>query len=79
LFRDIQYGDFRLSENSPAFKIGFKDIDMTRIGLTDKFPDEYRNIVRKQLGNNYDEFKFLEKKCSIKNGGKGNFNPTEGI
>jgi hypothetical protein len=79
LFRDIQNGDFRLRENSPAYKIGFKDIDMSRIGLTYKFPDEYRNIVRKQLGNNYDEFKFLEKKCNNKNDSKGNFNPAEGI
>jgi hypothetical protein len=79
LFRDIKNGDFRLKENSPANKIGFKDIDMGRIGLTGKFPAEYRKIVRDQLGDNYDEFKFLEKKCNNKNDGKGNFDSADGI
>lgn len=33
LFNDIHNGDFLLKENSPALKLGFKQIDVTKIGL----------------------------------------------
>jgi len=41
-FIDVENGDFRLMENSPAFKLGFKRIPIEKIGL---FTDEYRVIL----------------------------------
>ena len=34
MFRDPDNGDFTLSPDSPAFKLGFRPIDMSEIGLT---------------------------------------------
>jgi hypothetical protein len=79
LFRDIKNGDFRLVENSPAFKLGFKDIDMKSIGLTRDYPTEFIQIVVDQLGVNYDNFKYLEKICSSSGEGKGSFEAVDGI
>jgi len=42
LFVDMENGDFRLKPNSPMFKLGFKPIDTTKIGLRDDFPRRYR-------------------------------------
>lgn len=42
LFVDFKNQDFRLKPNSPMFKLGFKQIDMSKIGLTDDFPNRYR-------------------------------------
>ena len=33
LFVDFENGDYRLKSDSPAFKLGFKQIDVSRIGL----------------------------------------------
>jgi hypothetical protein len=63
LFVDIKKGDFRLRKGSPAYKIGFKDIDVKQIGLTDEFPMKFNLIVKKQLGNDYDNFDALEILC----------------
>lgn len=63
LFVDIKKGDFRLRKGSPAYKIGFKDIDVKQIGLTDEFPVKFTETVKKQLGNDYDNFDALEKRC----------------
>lgn len=41
-FVDAKNGDFRLHDNSPAYKLGFKKIPMERIGL---MKDEYRRIL----------------------------------
>ncbi|MEI7423816.1 MAG: right-handed parallel beta-helix repeat-containing protein [Prolixibacteraceae bacterium] len=71
LFRDISKGDFRLKENSPAYKIGFKDIDVTRIGLNKDFPVGFREIVRQQLGADYDHFEKLEEICKPQKGAAG--------
>jgi hypothetical protein len=60
LFMDIENGDFRLKKESPAFRIGFKDIHMSRIGLTDQFPHRFTELVKQELGDNYDDFKTLE-------------------
>jgi hypothetical protein len=68
MFRDIKNGDFRLKENSPAYQIGFKDIDVTRIGLTRDFPVSFREIVRSCLGIGYDQFEQLEELCKPKEG-----------
>lgn len=38
MFIDIFTGDFRLASNSPALDLGFKPIDMSKIGLMDSFP-----------------------------------------
>jgi hypothetical protein len=68
LFRDIKKGDFRLSENSPAYSIGFKDIDMKRIGINADFPLKFKEIVKGQLGFDYDAFEKLEVQCQPKKG-----------
>ena len=64
MFRNIKKGDFRLKENSPAYKIGFRDIDITRIGLSNEFPLRFIEIVRNQIGENYDKFEALEEYCN---------------
>lgn len=63
LFRDIKNGDFRLKENSPAYQLGFKDIDVKRIGTNSDFPVRFKEIVKNQLGNEYDNFNRLEEMC----------------
>jgi hypothetical protein len=42
LFVDPAKKDFRLRPDSPAWKLGFKPIDMASIGLTADFPERYR-------------------------------------
>ena len=42
LFVDLENGDFRLRPASPALKLGFKQIDVARIGLTEDFPERFR-------------------------------------
>jgi hypothetical protein len=69
LFRDIKKGDFRLKEGSPAYKTGFRDIDVTRIGLTKDFPSEFMDLVKVQLGTDYDSFEKLEETCKLGNRG----------
>jgi hypothetical protein len=71
LFRDIKNGDFRLKDNSPACKTGFKDIDVARIGITRDFPAGFIEIVNKQLGAGYDKFQILEQICKPKTGASG--------
>ena len=63
LFEDIKKGDFQLRKGSPAYKIGFKDIDQKSIGLTDEFPVKFIQTVKIQLGSDYDNFDALEKLC----------------
>jgi len=41
MFVDVPGRDFRLKSNSPALGLGFKPIDTSRIGLTDKFPPRF--------------------------------------
>lgn len=42
LFVDIDNANFELKPESPAFKLGFKQIDMSKIGLkTNEFPQRY--------------------------------------
>ena len=38
LFVDLENGDFRLKEDSPAHKMGIKSIDVSEMGLTDELP-----------------------------------------
>jgi hypothetical protein len=80
LFRDIKKGDFRLKGNSPAYQIGFKDIDMNRIGITNEFPSGFKEIVKTQLGMAYDKFENLEKLCKPMTDSTGNeFKESPGI
>ena len=80
LFEDINKGDFRLKKGSPAYKIGFKDIDQKSIGLTDEFPAKFFQIVKNQLGNDYDNFDLLEKLCKPMTGATSNeFKEIPGI
>ncbi len=41
LSTDAHPDDYLLARNSPAFKLGFKQIDTSRIGLTEEFPEEF--------------------------------------
>ena len=68
LFRDVKNGDFRLNENSPAYQLGFKDIDTRRIGITSDYPSKFNDIVKGQLGVDFDQFKKLEILCLPKIG-----------
>jgi len=45
LFVDLENGDFRLKPNSPALKLGIKQIDVTKIGLTEDFPERFRKAI----------------------------------
>ena len=63
LFRDMKNGDFRLKENSPAYQMRFKDIDVKRIGTTSDFPSTFKALVKNQLGADYDSFGKLEEIC----------------
>ena len=45
LFVDAAKKDFRLRPDSPAWKLGFKPIDASAIGLTEDFPDRYREAT----------------------------------
>lgn len=65
LFKNIMDGDFRLADESPAYNIGIKDIDIASIGLTREFPKRFVEKVINQLGADYGNFKFLEA-CSNK-------------
>jgi hypothetical protein len=38
LFVDLANGDLRLKPDSPAFKLGFRPIDVSRIGLREDLP-----------------------------------------
>ncbi|NWJ51444.1 MAG: right-handed parallel beta-helix repeat-containing protein [Bacteroidetes bacterium] len=80
MFVDVKHGDFRLKKGSPAYKIGFKDIDMTHISLTDDFPVIFNKIVRDQLGEKYDSFEKLEDKCKPMQGATSKeFKEIQGI
>jgi hypothetical protein len=80
LFFFFLKGDFRLKKDSPAYKIGFKDIDMSRIGITDEFPVQFREIVKAQLGVGYDQFEMLEERCKPMTGATSNeFKEIPGI
>jgi len=42
LFEDVANANFKLKPESPALKLGFKQIDMSKIGLkTAEFPKKY--------------------------------------
>jgi hypothetical protein len=43
LFVDPVNHNYRLETDSPAFALGFQDIDTSRIGLKDDFPARFRN------------------------------------
>ena len=57
-----------MNENSPAYQLGFKDIDMRRIGITSDYPSKFIDIVKGQLGVDFDQFKKLEILCLPKIG-----------
>lgn len=42
LFKDIKKGDFTLMPGSPALKLGIKQIDFKKIGLTKEFPKKFK-------------------------------------
>jgi hypothetical protein len=42
LFVDPANHDFRVRAESPALKVGFKNFEMGKWGLTDKFPEQWR-------------------------------------
>jgi len=46
LFVDVENGDLRLRPDSPAFKLGFKPIDITKIGLTNDFPQKFIDRIQ---------------------------------
>lgn len=80
LFVDVKHGDFRLRKESPAYKIGFRDIEFSKIGLTKEFPSTFIDIVKKQLGETYDLFDALEKRAKPMQGANSkDFKEIDGI
>lgn len=80
LFVDVKHGDFRLRKESPAYKIGFRDIEFSKIGLTKEFPSTFIDIVKKQLGDTYDLFDALEKRAKPMQGANSkDFKEIDGI
>jgi hypothetical protein len=80
MFVDIKHGDFRLKKESPAYKIGFRDIEFSKIGLTKEFSSTYSEIVKKQLGEKYDLFDTLEKRAKPMQGANSkDFKEIDGI
>jgi hypothetical protein len=64
---DTHYTDFELEANSPAFNLGFKPIDISKIGLRDDFPFDRSMFFRKQASEklqteNYNRMKGLRTK-----------------
>jgi hypothetical protein len=45
LFMDPQNLDFRVRLESPALKVGFKNFDIGKWGLTDEFPTKWKNVT----------------------------------
>ncbi len=43
MFVDLKNENFRLKDGSPMFELGFKQIDMSKIGLTDDFPENCKD------------------------------------
>ena len=80
LFVDIIHGNFHLKKESPAYKIGFREIDFSKIGLTNEFPLYFRKEVQQQLGPTYDGFETLEKRARPMIGANNkDFKEIEGI
>jgi hypothetical protein len=55
MFIDPENGDFRLNPESPALKLGFRQIDNGKIGLTSAFSYPYENIPNRiyaRIGDN---------------------------
>jgi hypothetical protein len=46
LFVDPEKHDFRVRPESPALKAGFKNFEMGKWGLTDEFPEQWRESMR---------------------------------
>ncbi len=42
LFEDIENGDFRLKPESPALEMGIRSVDISEAGLTDDFPERFK-------------------------------------
>jgi hypothetical protein len=60
---DVKHGDFRLKKESPAYSIGFLDINFSKIGLTKEFPSGFIQVGKKQLGDAYDNFETVKKRA----------------
>ncbi len=44
MFEDIANENFKFKNGSPALKMGIKSLDVTEMGLTDKYPQKYKKI-----------------------------------
>lgn len=64
MFEDIANGNFTLKADSPALKLGFRNIDMAGIGLNVEYPAVYEKMVQEELGEDYADFHRLEKLCN---------------
>lgn len=49
LFVDPEHRDFRVKDNSPALKLGFKNFEMGKWGITEEFPEQLKPRNRNLL------------------------------
>ncbi|MBK1876037.1 right-handed parallel beta-helix repeat-containing protein [Pelagicoccus mobilis] len=65
LFVGMEDEGFRLDKASPAFDLGFEEIDFERIGLTDAYPKRYLELDVPDDGSDEDFHRNRGKKVSI--------------
>lgn len=75
---DITFRDYSLAPDSPAFKIGFKPIDTTGIGLKKDFPFDKVAATRRAAGDKLQAEDYQRMKALRTNGGEGIYNTVAG-
>lgn len=75
---DIQYRDYSLAANSPAFALGFKAISVDSIGLPADFPFDTRAAVRRAATDKIQAEDYQRMSGLRTEGGKGLFHISAG-
>ncbi len=60
-FVDLKNRNFKLQNDSPALKIGFKQIDMSNLGLMKNYPVKYKNLDVKDDGRRANFHRHIKK------------------
>jgi hypothetical protein len=75
---DITFRDYALAADSPALKVGFKPIDVSRIGLRDDFPFDKLVATRRQATDKIQAEDYQRMKSLRTNAGVGIYDMTNG-